>query len=347
MRILLIKPKHIGDTLLLTPTIRAIKQAYPDADIWVMVRKDCEGILAGCPEITRIVTLAGVEKSERRPGDVWHGIGVLVRQTMVNFDYVFELGDGHRGRLFAMLARTKRRYSVKTGSPLKPRELKRFMAMSAFDWTTRHRIEKDFYTVSEFLPLTEPIPALVYEESGMQPWNGGPALHDYCVMQIGSRQGFARWDREGWAKVGRAMLRRFENIVISCGPVAHETEEAAWLQNELGLRAMNTRGALNWPQMAWLLHRARLYIGPSTAAMHLAAACRCPVVALFGPTIEDHWHPWQVPYRIVTVPGYVTAANPVERYARIRGRTMQEVQAHDVVEACDDLMAEIGTPHAP
>ncbi len=36
MRILLIKPKHIGDTLILTPTIAAIKQAHPDAEIWVL-----------------------------------------------------------------------------------------------------------------------------------------------------------------------------------------------------------------------------------------------------------------------------------------------------------------------
>ena len=49
MRILLIKPKHIGDTLILTPTITAIKQVHPEAEIWVMIRRGCEGILAGCP----------------------------------------------------------------------------------------------------------------------------------------------------------------------------------------------------------------------------------------------------------------------------------------------------------
>ena len=73
----------------------------------------------------------------------------------------------------------------------------------------------------------------------------------------------------------------------------------------LGPRVVNTEGRTTWPEMAWLLYRAKLYVGPNTAAMHLAAACRCPVVALFGPSIEDHWYPWQVPYRIVTSPGYV------------------------------------------
>src|SRR5271156_1361338 len=122
MRILLIKPKQIGDSLILTPTITAIKTAYPEAKIWVMVRSGCEGILAGCPGIEEIVTLAGVEKTDRRRGDFWRQLKVVLRLWSVKFDYVFELGDGHRARLFAMLSRTKRRYSVKTSSRLKPFE---------------------------------------------------------------------------------------------------------------------------------------------------------------------------------------------------------------------------------
>jgi len=340
MRILLIKPKQIGDSLILTPTITAIKKAYPEAEIWVMVRRGCEGILAGCPSIAQILTLAGVEKSDRRPGDFWRQVKVLLRLWSVKFDYVFELGDGHRARLFSMLSRAKRRYSVKTSSPLKEIERRRFTAVSTFDWETCHRVEKDFYSVSEFLPLRQPIPSLCFEQKFAQRWEEGSTLTDFCVVQVGSRQGFNRWHREGWMKVCRAMLKRFQNVVISCGPVAHEMEEAAWLQQDLGLRAINTQGRTTWPEMAWLLGRAKLYIGPNTAAMHLAAACRCPVVALFGPSIEDHWYPWQAPYRIVTSHGYVPVEDPVERYARVKKRTMNEIEAVDVVAACEELLSE-------
>src|SRR5579863_8676039 len=152
MRILLIKPKQIGDSLILTPTITAIKQAFPEAEIWVVVRRGCEGILAGCPDISRILTLAGVEKSDRARGDFWRQVKALLRLWSVTFDYVFELGDGHRARVFAMLSRARRRYSVKTTSPLKRLEQRRFTAISSFNWQTCHRVEKDFYSVSEFLP---------------------------------------------------------------------------------------------------------------------------------------------------------------------------------------------------
>ena len=346
MRILLIKPKHIGDSLILTPTITAIKRAYPDAEIWVMVRRGCEGILAGCPAIARILTLAGVEKSGRNAGDFWRQANVLLELWSVKFDYVFELGDGHRARLFAMLCRADRRYSVKTSSPLKGLERSRFTAMSSFDWQTCHRVEKDFYSVSEFLPLPMPIPPLEFDRSRAEPWKGGGALTDFCVVQVGSRQGINRWHRAGWSEVCRAMLERFSRVVVSCGPVANEQEEAASMQQEFGSRLIDTRGRTTWPEMAWLLARARLFVGPNTAAMHLAAACGCPVVALFGPSIEDHWYPWRSPYRIVTSRGYAPVDDVIERYAQVKKRAMNEIESADVIAACDELLKECDAARA-
>ena len=209
------------------------------------------------------------------------------------------------------------RFSVKPTDLWAERALKKMRAkIASFDWQTCHRVEKDFYTVNEFLPLGQPVPPMIFERDRARPWPGGETLTEFCVMQVGTRQGFNRWHREGWCEVARAMLDRFPQIVVSCGPVAQEREEAAWLQNELGPRVLSTEGAATWPEMAWLLYHAKLYIGPNTAAMHLAAACACPTVALFGPSIEDHWYPWHVPYRIVTTPGYQSADEAKERYAQ-------------------------------
>ncbi len=343
MRILFIKPKHIGDSLILTPTIVAVKQACPDAEIWVAVRRGCEAILAGCPEIDRILTLPGVEKTDRRPGDLWRQVEVLLSLWSVKFDYVFELGDGHRARFVAMLSRSKHRYSVKTTSPLKRLEQKRFTGMSSFDWQTCHRVEKDFYSVAEFLPLAKPIPPMRFERKFAKNWAKGNSLSDFCVVQIGTRQSFNRWNKEGWRDVCRHLLERFQNVVISAGSVDHEKEEALWLLRELGPRLYCTLGKITWPEVAGLLYRAKLYVGLNTAAMHLAAACECPVVALFGPSIEDHWYPWQVPYRIVTSEGYLAAQNPVERYAQVKQRSMDQIQSRDVIASCDSLLNELST----
>lgn len=343
MRILLIKPKQIGDSLVLTPTIAAIKQAHPEAEIWVVVRRGCEGILAGCPNITRILTVAPVEKRDRNQGDLWMELKTLWQLYAHKFDYAFELGDGGRGRNLIRLirARSENCFSVKPTDAWSVSALQKArIKISSFDWQTCHRVEKDFYSVSEFLPLPEPIPPMVFERALAQPWKLGSALTDFCVVQVGSRQGFNRWHREGWLEICRVLLEKFPHVVIACGPVTHELEEAIWLQQQLGPRALLTEGKASWAEMAWLFYRAKLYVGPNTAAMHLAAACRCPVVTLFGPSIEDHWHPWRVPYRIVTSHGYIPVADIKDRYAQVKTRAMEQILASDVVAAYEALLAE-------
>src|SRR5208283_1347194 len=100
------------------------------------------------------------EKEDRSRGDFWRQIKIVLQLWSIKFDYVFELGDGHRARVFAMLSRARQRHSVKPTSPLKGLEPRRFTAVSSFDWQTCHRVEKDFYSVSEFLPLSQPVPSM-------------------------------------------------------------------------------------------------------------------------------------------------------------------------------------------
>ncbi len=341
MRILLVKPKHIGDTLILTPTIMAIRRDYPGAEIWVVVRRGCEGILAGCPSISRILTVAAVEKHERRLGDLWKELKTIWEIYTHRFDYAFELGDGRRGLNMLRLSQARRRFSVKSSDPWMEFTAKKAgCKISKSDWRTCHRVEKDFYSVAEFLPLASPIPPLCFEREFARSWAPAEQLGPFAVMQIGKRQGKSRWHREGWEEVGRHLLERFGALVITSGASEYEIGEAAWLRDRLGPGALCTLGQADWSQVAGLLYRARIYVGLDTATMHLAAACQCPVVALFGPTIEDHWHPWRAPYRIVTSPGYVWAEDVAERDARVRKRTMNEIEARDVVAACEALLTE-------
>ena len=105
MKLLFIKPKQIGDSLILTPTLAAVRTAYPDAEIWVLTRTGCETILAGCPMIDRLLSIAPVERRDRTKGQWLRDARVLTEIRKVKFDHVFELGDGHRGRWFSFLCR--------------------------------------------------------------------------------------------------------------------------------------------------------------------------------------------------------------------------------------------------
>jgi heptosyltransferase-3 len=90
--------------------------------------------------------------------------------------------------------------------------------------------------------------------------------------------------------------------------------------------------------MAGMLYRARLYVGTDTATMHLAAACQCPAVALFGSTWEGHWRPWQSPHRIVAEVESAAPANAKEALAQAKRRTMAGITPAKVIAACEEML---------
>src|SRR5688572_18118297 len=116
MRLLFIKLKHIGDALLLTPTLMAARSQYPQARICVVVRKGCEGILDGCPAIDRIFTSAASEAKNRHVTQLWAELQLIRNLRRENFDFAFELSDGDRGRLLAFLSGAKTRCANEVGT---------------------------------------------------------------------------------------------------------------------------------------------------------------------------------------------------------------------------------------
>lgn len=339
MRILFIKPKQIGDSLILTPTLVATRQLFPDAEIWVLIRKGCEGILAGCPAIARILTIAPVERRERGKSQWRNDLVTLRELRSVVFDYVFELGDGHRARWFSRLCRRKKCYTVKPDTRLNLLWRNLFTAVSDLDWSRLHRVEKDYLTVRAFLPLTESIPPMQFERSKTVPWEPAQALSDFAIIHIGTRQKWNKWERESWLKVGEHLLGKLPRLVISCGPDPRELAVATWLQEKLGESTLCTLGETSWAQLAGLLYRARLLVCPNTAAMHLAAACQCPTVAVFGPSSEVHWQPWQSPHRIVTSRHWRVGIDDPHNNEALLTRKMTDIDVNDVLQACDELIA--------
>lgn len=340
MRIVFLKPKMIGDGLMLTPMLAAVRATYPQAEIWVVVRRGCESILEGCPAIDHVEAIAAPAGETRRRLAWWHDLRTLLRLRRQKFDIAFELGDGHRSRWFCLFLGAGRTYSVRPETPLKALARHWFDGIARFQWQSRHRVEKDFYTVAEFLPLPGSPPPLVFAQSLAKPWSPAAALTDFAVIHPGTREPVKNWPREHWLAVGRHLLTRHAHIVISSGPRDEEQADASWLADQLGPHALNTAGKISWAQLAWLLYRARLFVGVDTAAMHLAAACGTPIVALFGPSIEENWRPWLADCKLVTAPirpGAVVAPGYDQRTAR---RTA-DISPAAVIAAGDDLAARI------
>jgi heptosyltransferase-3 len=198
-------------------------------------------------------------------------------------------------------------------------------------------VEADFRKVSDCLPLAaaEP-PPLVFSRKRTRRWHRADTLHArYAVMHPCTRWQRKRWPEDRWVAVGKSLLEQVGNLVVSCGPEPDEIAQAESLAGKIGApAALSTRGETSWAELADLLYGARLFVGVDTAAMHLAAACNCPTVAIFGPSVPSHWAPWKT-QSIVLAP-------PPEKY-RNDMTVIQTIPAAEVMAACKTMLATEST----
>lgn len=89
-------------------------------------------------------------------------------------------------------------------------------------------------------------------------------------------------------------------VVLTAAPDSRELELIEKILRDVNVPVTNLSGQLSLKQLAALTRRAACFVGVDSAPMHIAAAMQTPVVALFGPSGEIEWGPWQAPHHIIT-----------------------------------------------
>jgi heptosyltransferase-3 len=335
MRILFTKLRHIGDNLLITPIMVATKRKYPEAEIWLAVRRSTEGILAGCPEIDRIVTTARPEESMRSWRNRVEDLRTLARIARTHFDYAFELGDNDRGRLLVAASMAPFRGAHRGEPGLNAFWQRAFTDIVPTDRSAMHQVEMDYIIPKRVLGLPEEPPPMRFDAAATRPWKGlfDPEREDFAVLHAATRWESKSWPMERWREVLGRILEFTPRVIVSCGPGAEEVAGAGFLCAGFGDRVITTGGTASWNQLAWLLARARYYIGVDTAAMHLAAAMQCPAVTLFGQTIPGQFGPWKSPH-VMVAPAGRSVGEPSEDPGKLPNHRLLEISSDAVVAAC-------------
>lgn len=340
MRLLFVKLRHIGDALLMTPTLAAVKQVMPRSEIWVVVRRGTEGILAGCPHIDELRTAMIPEHGAARDAHRGADRRLLGELRAARFEHAFELSNGDRGRWMTLLSGARGRTANVANRKFPAWWRHAFNRPSnsrRYGW---HEVQRDFMTVGDILPLPAEIPPFRFDPGAMRPWKPAESLGEFAVIHAGTRWERKSWPEERWIEAGRAMLERVPNVVLSCGPDPRERALNQRLRAALGPQALSTDGTTDWRQLAWLLSRARLFAGVDTAAMHLAAACQCPTVTLFGGSKYFEWYPWRVRSLVVRPQEWIEEE---QAKAMPDAELMRAIPAEKVVAAIDEVLAGGGT----
>jgi len=314
----------------MTPAIAAAKAAYPQAHITVLVRAGTQSILDGCPQVDEILTTVAPEKKKRRASS----LALVKALCKERFDAVFELGHGDRGRWLGFLAKAKKRYSYYERMPFFWKKI--YSNAGTAENLGSHQVLRDYQLVAAALNLEDKVPgSLVFDRSRTQPHGLDVSSRGYVVVHPVTRWKRKYWQLDRWVQVCQWIEKQGLQVVVSVGPSADEKK----IGNELAESvegAICTQGKLGFAQLADLLYGAKAFAGVDTAVMHLAAACGVSGVALFGPTNQAVWRPWQSSMIVIQEGSAKPEQGETREEHEARAlKMMERIQVPTVIDALD------------
>jgi len=349
-RILVVRLDNLGDVLLTTPAIHAIKTTLPNAEITLLASPVGAQVAQLNPDIHHVIIY------EAPWMDPWHTLpqNSLREYSMIEtlrelrFDGAIIFTSFHQSPLPAAYL------CYLAGIPLR---LAASIDGPGSLLTTRHKHpERMMHEVERGLDLVRAIGLTTDEQDlvlkvpnaargmiynllslySVDPQESLIVVHPGCSMPARA------YPWEMYARVIDGVIERFGATVLLTGGNA-ERELVARIRSHV--RAENREatlplaGILPFPELCALIEIADLAITNNTGPMHIAAAVKTPVVALFALTNPpEQWRPWHVPYRQLYHD--VSCRVCYSRVCPYEHECLRLVTPELVVDAAADLMQE-------
>src|SRR6478736_8727509 len=322
MKILLLQLKRIGDLILTTPAIAALRSSYPDAHITLAISNVDHVLIArrNLRDVAMVSSVAGKR-----------------------FDYCIDFTRNDRSAFLTLLSGARRRvasYRVREQSKTRARLYTDLVGVRV----------RDMHTIDYNLALLEPLdvraassapqlelPRTAREKADKlrRDWK---ITRPYVILHPGSARAEKLWDAARWAEVVDHFHQDNEfDFVLTSGPAVDEQTHIAAITHRTRAKFIDLSGKTNLLTLAALVGQAQLLVTVDSAPVHFAAASHTPQVILFGPTNPFHWRPTNSPALIL----HGKSGVPVTEFVPVRPRfPMSEISTKAVIGAMDLLLSQ-------
>jgi ADP-heptose:LPS heptosyltransferase len=321
LRVLALQLKRIGDLVLTTPALRALRATWPDAHITLGVMGTNAPLLGAIPFAQSGIVFA--------PGRGW----APWQQILTGgWDMCFDFTGNDRSAFATFLSHAPKRVG--------------------FEWVRRHRLRSLVYntwspsqvravhTARHYLDLVAAVGA---ESSDLLPElalpsHGPVRAAPYALLHPGTARLEKYWLPERWGEVA-AHVRQVHHLqtVFTCGPDQSERAHVTSIPHAHAPPDSEIVYPRDLLWLAALVSQASLVISCDTAVVHLAAAFRVPQIALFGPTNPFHWRPLHE--RALVLSAAHPEAPLTDFQPRMKEGPMDQISTAAVIRATDSLLA--------
>jgi heptosyltransferase II len=275
--ILAVRFSSIGDILLTTPLLRAIRHSHPEARITVLTKREYVPLLSHNPHVHRVLGLA--------PGRSLLNLAAELRGD--DYTHLLDLHGNLRSRALRLLVpgrwRSYPKHRVARALLIRAKRNRyrdrRPVPERYFSAARDLRVKPDGAPPQFFLgPEAEGHAAAWLASVGLQ------TETKILAVAPGAAHANKRWPVEHWQTLLDRSVRDGFAVVIVGGP--EDAALAAALLQGGRNRVASSAGVFGLQATGALLHRARALVSGDTGVMHMATGVGTPVVALFGPTVE-------------------------------------------------------------
>ncbi|WP_353570630.1 glycosyltransferase family 9 protein [Candidatus Albibeggiatoa sp. nov. BB20] len=313
-KIVVISMRQIGDVLLVTPLLNSLRQAYPDAEIDVIVFENKGGMLDGNPDINHLLEIP------EKPNFQQHK--QFVQSIFRRYDLAISTQTGDKPSLYAWLAASRRvnvvpEYRLQEG-------WKYWIAQywTIFDDKNQHTVLQNLQLVDllEIPRSYKVVPPQAQDDILQQVLDFNLEKTDYAVLHLVPRWKYKYWTISGWQALIHELGQLGLKVIITGSDGSEELDYIQQVLADKPQHVINLAGKLVFKHITTLLKYGKVYVGPDTAVTHLAAATSIPTIALFGPTNPVKWAPFPSNYDSQDTPFQATGSQQVNNIYLLQGQ---------------------------
>ncbi len=284
-RVLVVRLRSIGDTVLATPSLIALRRFLPDAQIDILLEDWVAPVLEGFDAVDNVLTVSRKSKKSRFE---------TARRIRANkYDVAFNLHGGTTATFFVRVSGAKHRVGFSNYSYAFL--YNHLLSSSAAFWQKEYT-----HSAEQQLALLGFVGVPVADKPKSRLpviQNSKFKIQNYALIHPVAAFDTKQWATENFARIAEYLSKKGLQIVAVATKKEREVLDNLKKLSNVPITIFDD---LSLPEITALTSRARIFVGNDSGIAHIAAAVQTPSVIIFGSSNRNHWRPWtDAPHEIV------------------------------------------------